>query len=120
MTEHTFQPDCWCNGPPPLHEDDSYGDCTTCREWVHHTEDEYRHVAFPCAVAIQAKERAVVEAAKAWRRGVMHGQYEPLPLAAAVDALLEAERTSFKRSELERVRDLQEAAMNREATEAPR
>lgn len=44
----TWSENCKCNTPPVVHEDDSYGDCVTCREYIHHTEDEMRHVAWPC------------------------------------------------------------------------
>jgi hypothetical protein len=49
MRSHApFTPDCWCNEPGAGHEDDSYGACVKCREYVSHTEEDYRHVAFPC------------------------------------------------------------------------
>lgn len=32
------------------HEDDSYGDCVRCYEYVPHTDAEFRKVAWPCAV----------------------------------------------------------------------
>jgi hypothetical protein len=41
---------------PHDHEDDSYGDCTICMEYVPHTDSDYRHVSYPCAVV---RERAV-------------------------------------------------------------
>ena len=34
------------------HEDDSYGACVVCREYIPHTDDETRLVPFPCAVAL--------------------------------------------------------------------
>jgi hypothetical protein len=42
---------CPICGPVPRHghEDDSYGNCTICREYVPHTDDETVLVAWPCA-----------------------------------------------------------------------
>jgi hypothetical protein len=61
MTEHTtYGPDCLCRQAPPVHEDDSYGACTICREWVPHTEDEYVTVPFPCAVVRADKAEAAL------------------------------------------------------------
>jgi hypothetical protein len=48
-------PICGPNGHG-LHEDDSYGACATCREYVAHTDDETRLVPFPCAAAILAAQ----------------------------------------------------------------
>jgi hypothetical protein len=63
MTEHTtYGPDCLCRQAPPVHEDDSYGACTICREWVPHTEDEYVTVPFPCAVVRADKAEAALAA----------------------------------------------------------
>ena len=58
MTDHTLTEDCWCNEPPVKHEDDSYGSCVTCREYIHHTEDEWRMVPFPCAVVREQRAAA--------------------------------------------------------------
>lgn len=37
------------------HQDDSYGGCTICREYVPYTDDESFGVAFPCPVVRLAK-----------------------------------------------------------------
>jgi len=47
------------------HQDDSYGSCTICREYVPHTDDEMRTVAWPCAVVREARLRRIEEAARA-------------------------------------------------------
>ncbi len=39
------------------HADDGYGQCTICREYVPHTDDEVMSVPFPCAVVRLDAER---------------------------------------------------------------
>lgn len=44
------------------HQDDSYGNCVICKEYVPHTDDESFAVAFPCAVVrLAALSEAVPE-----------------------------------------------------------
>jgi hypothetical protein len=46
------------------HEDDSYGACVICREYVPHTDDEFLGVRFPCpTVRLAAIEVAAPPAA---------------------------------------------------------
>jgi hypothetical protein len=66
VSDHTtYDADCACRQSPPVHEDDSYGDCIICREWVPHTDDDHVKVRFPCAVVRADKAEAALAAASA-------------------------------------------------------
>jgi hypothetical protein len=65
------------------HQDDSYGSCTICKEYVPYTDDESFAVRFPCAVVQLAESRAATLAAV--REAVEGLPWEPLAPYASVD-----------------------------------
>ena len=57
---------CGPNYAHDRHEDDSYGSCVLCRQYVPHTDEDYTLVPWPCPTArlhaAEARCRALEEA----------------------------------------------------------